>query len=83
MPEIRFRLNGVETRIDADPQASLLSTLRGRLGMTGAHFGCGANESSYNRHRAALEKRTEPRPTALGGQVHAGVGGAVARIGLN
>jgi nicotinate dehydrogenase subunit A len=44
MPETRFRLNGVETIIDADPDSSLLSSLRGRLGMTGAHFGCGANE---------------------------------------
>jgi nicotinate dehydrogenase subunit A len=44
MPSIRFRLNGVETEIDADPDASLLATLRGPLRMTGAHFGCGANE---------------------------------------
>jgi nicotinate dehydrogenase subunit A len=44
MPRIRFRLNGVETEIDADPDKSLLATLRGPLGMTGAHFGCGANE---------------------------------------
>jgi nicotinate dehydrogenase subunit A len=44
MPDIRFRLNGVETTIDADPDRSLLSILRGPLGMTGPHFGCGANE---------------------------------------
>src|ERR1700692_3195126 len=44
MASIRFRLNGVETEIDADPDSSLLATLRGQLGMTGAHFGCGANE---------------------------------------
>ncbi len=44
MPSIRFRLNGVETDIDADPDSSLLSALRGPLGMTGPHFGCGANE---------------------------------------
>jgi nicotinate dehydrogenase subunit A len=44
MPRIVFRLNGVETEIDADPDSSLLATLRGPLGMTGAHFGCGANE---------------------------------------
>jgi nicotinate dehydrogenase subunit A len=44
MPTIQFRLNGVETDVDADPNASLLSCLRGRLGMIGAHFGCGANE---------------------------------------
>jgi nicotinate dehydrogenase subunit A len=44
MPTIQFRLNGVETTVDADPDSSLLATLRGQLGMTGAHFGCGANE---------------------------------------
>ena len=44
MPVIRFRLNGVETNVDADPDLSLLSVLRGRLGLTGSHFGCGANE---------------------------------------
>jgi nicotinate dehydrogenase subunit A len=44
MPSVRFRLNGVETTVDADPDRSLLDILRGPLGMTGAHFGCGANE---------------------------------------
>src|SRR5471030_2783311 len=44
MPSIRFSLNGVETSVDADPDTSLLSILRGPLQMTGAHFGCGANE---------------------------------------
>jgi nicotinate dehydrogenase subunit A len=44
MSGFRFRLNGTETEIDADPDRSLLSVLRGRLAMTGPHFGCGANE---------------------------------------
>ena len=44
MPGIRFCLNGVETEVDADPDRTLLDILRGPLGMTGAHFGCGANE---------------------------------------
>ena len=44
MPNVRFRLNGVETNIDADPDMSLLTVLRGQLGMTGSHFGCGAGE---------------------------------------
>jgi nicotinate dehydrogenase subunit A len=44
MPSVRFRLNGVETEVDADPDSSLLGILRGRLGMIGPHFGCGANE---------------------------------------
>jgi nicotinate dehydrogenase subunit A len=44
MPSIRFRLNGNETEVDADPDRSLLDILRGPLRMTGPHFGCGANE---------------------------------------
>jgi nicotinate dehydrogenase subunit A len=44
MPSIRFRLNGVETEIDAEANSSLLDILRGHLGMSGPHFGCGANE---------------------------------------
>jgi nicotinate dehydrogenase subunit A len=44
MPTIRFRLNGVETEIDADPDAPLLTILRGELGLTSPHFGCGAGE---------------------------------------
>jgi nicotinate dehydrogenase subunit A len=44
MPRIRFRLNGVETAIDADPDRSLLDILRGPLGMIGPHFGCGSGE---------------------------------------
>jgi len=44
MPNIRFRLNGVETNVDADADMSLLTVLRGQLGMTGSHFGCGAGE---------------------------------------
>jgi nicotinate dehydrogenase subunit A len=44
MPSVRFRLNGVKTEVDADPDRSLLDILRGQLGMMGTHFGCGANE---------------------------------------
>jgi nicotinate dehydrogenase subunit A len=44
MPTISFRLNGVATEIDADPDTPLLAILRGQLGMTGPHFGCGAGE---------------------------------------
>jgi nicotinate dehydrogenase subunit A len=44
MPSVRFRLNGVATSVDADPDRSLLDILRGPLGMTGPHFGCGAGE---------------------------------------
>lgn len=44
MPTVRFRLNGAEAAVDADPEQALLDVLRGRLGLRGTHFGCGANE---------------------------------------
>ena len=44
MPKIRFRLNGAPTEVDADPDRPLLDILRGKLGVTGPHFGCGAGE---------------------------------------
>src|SRR5579863_10333835 len=44
MPNICFRLNGAPIDIDADPDTPLLTILRGKLGMTGSHFGCGAGE---------------------------------------
>jgi nicotinate dehydrogenase subunit A len=44
MPKFHFRLNGVETEIDADLDTPLLTILRGRLGLTGPHFGCGVGE---------------------------------------
>lgn len=44
MPTIQFQLNGAAVSVDADPDQTLLDVLRGRLGVTGAHFGCGAGE---------------------------------------
>ena len=44
MPRIRFRLNGEETTVDADPDSSLLGLLRGSLNVTGPHFGCGLSQ---------------------------------------
>ena len=44
MPNFRFRLNGAEMEVDADPDRSLLDILRSQFGITGAHFGCGAGE---------------------------------------
>ncbi len=44
MPQIRFRLNGLEKSVDADPDRSLLDILRNECGLAGPHFGCGAGE---------------------------------------
>ncbi|WP_407118270.1 (2Fe-2S)-binding protein [Bradyrhizobium sp. LMG 9283] len=42
MPSLQFRLNGAAIAVDADPDQMLLDVLRGQLGVTGSHFGCGA-----------------------------------------
>jgi nicotinate dehydrogenase subunit A len=44
MPTIQFQLNGATISVDADPDQTLLDVLRGRLGITSPHFGCGAGE---------------------------------------
>ena len=41
---VRFTLNGVLTAVAADPFASLASTLRDRLGLTGTKIGCDAGD---------------------------------------
>ena len=38
MPSVRFRLNGAELEVDADPDRALLDVLRGQLGVTGPHL---------------------------------------------
>lgn len=44
MATIQFQLNGVAASVDTDPDQALLDVLRGRLGITSPHFGCGAGE---------------------------------------
>ena len=44
MPMIQFQLNGTVAAVDTDPNQTLLAVLRGRLGVTSPHFGCGAGE---------------------------------------
>ncbi|SFP68814.1 nicotinate dehydrogenase subunit A [Bradyrhizobium sp. Ghvi] len=44
MPTIQFRLNGTPTAVDTHPDQTLLDVLRGRLGITSPHLGCGAGE---------------------------------------
>jgi nicotinate dehydrogenase subunit A len=44
MPTIQFKLNGAAVSVDADQDQALLDVLRGRLGITSPHFGCGAGE---------------------------------------
>lgn len=45
MPEaIRLTVNGQVCEVAADASTTLLDVLRGELGLTGTHFGCGANQ---------------------------------------
>jgi nicotinate dehydrogenase subunit A len=41
---IRLQVNGIERTVEADPATPLLTVLRGQLGLTGTHFGCGVNQ---------------------------------------
>jgi nicotinate dehydrogenase subunit A len=41
---IRLRVNGAERVVEADPATPLLDVLRGSLGLTATHFGCGVNQ---------------------------------------
>ena len=41
---IRLNVNGQQHGVAADPSTTLLDVLRGELGLTGTHFGCGANQ---------------------------------------
>ena len=41
---MQLKVNGVEQAVAADPATPLLSVLRGQLGLTATHFGCGANQ---------------------------------------
>jgi nicotinate dehydrogenase subunit A len=41
---VRLRVNGQERSIEAAADTPLLSILRGQLGLTAAHFGCGVNQ---------------------------------------
>lgn len=41
---IRLTVNGEQRLVAADPATPLLHALRGHLGVTGTHFGCGVNQ---------------------------------------
>lgn len=40
----RIKVNGVDRAVEADPATSLLAVLRGELGLTATHFGCGISQ---------------------------------------
>src|SRR5512147_562521 len=45
MPEAtRLTVNGQDRDVAADASTMLLDVVRGELGLTGTHFGCGANQ---------------------------------------
>ena len=41
---VRFRVNGIETRVTTDPQRRLLDLLRDELQLTGTKYGCGEGQ---------------------------------------
>jgi nicotinate dehydrogenase subunit A len=40
----QIKVNGVDRAVQADPATSLLAVLRGELGLTASHFGCGVGQ---------------------------------------
>ncbi len=44
MAALVLHVNGVEHRVDAAPEETLLSVLRNRLALTGTKYGCGEGE---------------------------------------
>lgn len=40
----RIRVNGLDRAVEADPSTPLLAVLRGELGLTATHFGCGLSQ---------------------------------------
>lgn len=40
----RIKVNGVDRAVEAGPATSLLAVLRGELGLTATHFGCGISQ---------------------------------------
>ena len=43
-PATRIKVNGVDRAVEADPATPLLALLRGELGLTATHFGCGLRQ---------------------------------------
>ncbi|MET0193957.1 MAG: 2Fe-2S iron-sulfur cluster-binding protein, partial [Hyphomicrobiaceae bacterium] len=43
-PATQIKVNGVDRAVEADPGMSLLTVLRGELGLTATHFGCGLSQ---------------------------------------
>jgi nicotinate dehydrogenase subunit A len=41
---MKLNVNGSEHTVEADPASALLGVLRNQLGLTGTHYGCGANQ---------------------------------------
>jgi nicotinate dehydrogenase subunit A len=44
MPAVSFTLNGLPATVEAEEAELLLDVLRGKLGLYGARFGCGAGQ---------------------------------------
>ncbi len=50
---ISFQLNGQATSVEADPEMPLLYALRGDLGLSNPHFGCGLARRARHAGEAA------------------------------
>lgn len=69
---ISFELNGRETMVEADPEMPLLYALRGDLGLSNPHFGCGLAQCgacTVHLDGAAIRSCVTSLSAAAGGKV--------------
>jgi len=69
---ISFRLNGQATSVEADPEMPLLYALRGDLGLSNPHFGCGLAQCgacTVHLDGSAIRSCVTPVSAAAGSEI--------------
>ena len=69
---ISFRLNGQATSVDVDPEMPLLYALRGDLGLSNPHFGCGLAQCgacTVHLDGSAIRSCVTPVSAAAGSEI--------------
>ena len=72
MPGVRFRVNGREVVVEADPSTPLLWVLRDHLGLTGTKYGCGVAQCgacTVHLDGAAVRSCMAPLKSVAGSEV--------------
>ena len=72
MIEVTLKVNGRDTRVEADPTTPLLWVLRDHLGLTGTKYGCGIAQCgacTVHLNGAAVRSCSLPLDSVKGGDV--------------